>query len=78
MAKHKENFFESSDGRTFVKRDKEESVTQRLIQPFSSPQEMIRLQKAIGGSLKRLKKDPLDKVDTEYVDVDETLNCYVE
>lgn len=76
--RYKDEMIEAKEGNTYLLKSKDEAIQKILINPFSAPQELIRMNKLIGHSMKRLKKDPLDPLDMEYVDLDEVLVAYVD
>ena len=76
--RHKDEMIEAKEGSTYLLKTRDEAIQKILIHPFSAPQELMRMNKLIGHSMRRLKKDPLDPVDLEYVDLDEVLVAYVD
>jgi len=70
--KHKGKFLESKEGFTYLPLDKEELVSGQLL-TFVNPQEQMRIRKKINAAVKSLKVDPLDKVNSEFIEVDKLL-----
>ena len=55
----------------------EERVSQKLL-TFVLPTDMTKWNMTVKRIIKKIKRDPNDDYDTEYVDVDQLLGMYVE
>jgi len=55
----------------------EERISQKLL-TFVLPTDMTKWNMTVKRIIKKIKRDPSDDYDTEYVDVDQLLGMYVE
>ena len=75
--KEKSNFMESNEGFTYIRRNHEERISQKLL-TFILSTDISRFGSQVNRIVKKIKQNPDDEFDTEYVDVDHLMSMYVE
>ena len=77
LTKEKRNFQDSKEGFTYMMQKSEERASNKIL-TFVLPTDMTKWNMTVKRIIKKIKKDPSDDYDTEYVDVDTLLNMYIE
>ena len=77
VTKEKKNFQESKEGFTYMMQKTEERASAKLL-TFVLPTDMTKWNMTVKRIIKKIKKDPADDYDTEYIDVDALLKMYIE
>lgn len=77
LFKEKRNFQESKEGFTYMLQKVEERFTSKLL-PFVLPTDLTKWNLLVKRTIKKIKRDPGDEYDTEYVDVDTLLSMYID
>lgn len=77
LLQDKEHFIESKDGITFIRVSHEENITQILINWFND-QDARKWFHKVRRNVKKIKTNPLDDFETDYIDIDVLLNMYCE
>jgi hypothetical protein len=68
---------ESKEGFTYILKEAEEKITS-LVLKFAEANEKINAERLLLSIVKKLKLNPQDSTDAEYVDVDELLKILVQ
>ena len=70
-------YVESKEGHTYLRTQLEDKASHKLLS-FIHPQEMAKWAMKIRKIQKKMKQDPKDEYDTEFVDVDTILMMYMD
>lgn len=74
--RYKSNFIESNEGFSYIAKEDEEKITMPLLS-FCEPAEKTGASRVINTIVKQIKLNELDRVDSEFIDIDELLKVYV-
>jgi hypothetical protein len=77
LFRHKDDFFDSKDGITYLKYQHEENATQALI-TWLGEEENRKWFNRVRKSMKRVKINVTDEQEAELIDIDVLLEMYVE
>ena len=77
VTKDRRQFQDSKEGFTYMMQKAEERASAKLL-TFVLPTDMTKWNMTVKRIVKKIKKDPSDDFDTEYVDVDALLKMYTD
>mgnify|MGYP006950275434 CR=1 FL=1 len=72
----RESFLESKEGFTYITKESEEKITVILLK-FCEANERINATRLIASMIQKIKINPMDREDTEYIDIDDLLKVYL-
>lgn len=79
MTRERKNFQESKEGYTYMQLKSEERITQRLMGIFmSTTKDLNKWSIDIKRITKKIKLNASDDFDTDYVDIDQLMQLYME
>jgi hypothetical protein len=80
ITKDRKNFFESTEGKTYVKQNAAERHSKRVHDLIYGdlPQDIDYWQKRIKSNSTKIKVNDMDDADTEFIELDVVLEFYLE